>query len=124
MGDIAWWSCGSIACIKDVSTRFGIGESAFYSLSDAAKYYVPLYPSDALIGNSFNTSKHLNRVNCPVIVIHSKTDETVPIDHGRRLYEVAKAPKVFIKIEGYHNSVFFNSRSIICSEFNKFLKVH
>ena len=36
----------------------------------------------------------------PLLVIHGNRDEIVPIHHGKRIYDGAKAPKWFWKLEG------------------------
>jgi uncharacterized protein len=36
----------------------------------------------------------------PLLVIHGDRDQIVPVHHGQRIYDRAKAPKWFWKLEG------------------------
>ena len=61
----------------------------------------------------FKTSDYLKKVECPVLIIHSRNDEIVPFEFGLRLYEEAvKEPKKFIEISGSHNDGFMRSERI------------
>jgi fermentation-respiration switch protein FrsA (DUF1100 family) len=47
----------------------------------------------------------LDRVRCQKLFIHSRADEVVPYELGRRLYEAAPEPKQFYEVQGApHNS--------------------
>ena len=41
----------------------------------------------------------IERLNRPLLVLHSPVDETVNIDHARRIYEAAKHPKSFVSLD-------------------------
>jgi putative redox protein len=36
----------------------------------------------------------------PLLVLHAVDDEIVPIEHGRRIFEIAKDPKAFVSLDG------------------------
>lgn len=42
----------------------------------------------------------IGRMRVPLMVLHSPTDDTVGIDHARRIFEAAKHPKSFVAIDG------------------------
>lgn len=42
----------------------------------------------------------IESLNCALLVMHSPTDETVPIDEARKIYQGAKHPKAFVAIDG------------------------
>jgi len=49
----------------------------------------------------------IGRVRCPKLFIHSRGDEVVPFELGRRLYEAAPEPKQFYEVQGApHNSTY------------------
>lgn len=52
----------------------------------------------------YGTETFLQDVRCPVLVIHSPNDELVPYAQGLRLFDRAKQPKRFLRIDGRHNS--------------------
>ncbi|MBD1913354.1 MULTISPECIES: alpha/beta hydrolase [unclassified Leptolyngbya] len=56
---------------------------------------IPLLPFD-----KFSNRQKLQRVDCPVLVIHGEADETIPVAHGRALYEAAAEPKLSLWVEG------------------------
>ena len=49
----------------------------------------------------------IDRVDCPKLFVHSRTDEIVPYELGRRLYEAAPAPKHFYTVEnaGHNDTI-------------------
>ncbi len=84
-------------------------ESTFTSLPDIAGTLYPYIPVRLLLRFHYNTAEYLDRVNCPVLIVHSCDDEIMPFNHGRRLFEMAKKPKKFLEIAGTHNEGFITS---------------
>jgi len=84
-------------------------ESAFTSLPDIAATVYPYIPVRLLLRFKYNTAECLARINCPVLIVHSRHDEIMPFSHGRRLFEMAKEPKKFLEITGTHNEGFITS---------------
>ncbi len=50
---------------------------------------IRLFPFD-----KFPNINLIDKVNCPVLVIHGKDDETIPFWHGEKLFRKAKEPKM------------------------------
>lgn len=46
-----------------------------------------------------NVSDHIARLKKPLLVMHSPVDETVSIDHARKIYDAAKHPKSFVSLD-------------------------
>lgn len=86
-----------------------IVESTFTSLPDIGSTLYPYLPVRLLSRFKYNTMGYLARVDCPVLVVHSRDDEIMPFSHGKRLFEVAKEPKEFLEITGSHNEGFMTS---------------
>ena len=84
-------------------------ESTFTSLPDIAATVYPYVPVRLLLRFKYNTAEYLARINCPVLIVHSRHDEIMPFSHGRRLFEIAKEPKKFLEITGTHNEGFITS---------------
>ena len=84
-------------------------ESTFTSLPDIAAGLYPFLPVRLLLRFEYNTAEYLGRVDCPVLIVHSRDDEIMPFDHGQQLFESAKEPKKFLEIAGTHNSGFITS---------------
>ena len=96
---------GSIAAWLAARHRPGalIIESTFTSIPDLAAKLYPFLPVRLLARYSYNTADYLFRVDCPILIIHSRDDELIPFDHGRRLFEGANEPKQLLEISGGHN---------------------
>ncbi len=84
-------------------------ESTFTSVPELAKKYYPIFPVRWLARIRYDNASRLREVRCPVLIVHSRDDELVPIDHGRALFELAAEPKSFLEIRGSHNTGFMMS---------------
>jgi hypothetical protein len=49
-------------------------------------------------------------VRCPVLVLHSPSDEIMPYRFGEKLYQFAHEPKRFVALSGDHNNGFLQSQ--------------
>jgi len=62
---------------------------------------IPIVPFD-----KFRNIDKLEKVDCPVLVIHGQADETVSWSHGQKLFAAANRPKLSFWVEGAgHNDV-------------------
>lgn len=86
-------------------------ESAFTSITAMARHYYPYLPVTLLARIRYPTLKYIRGVSCPVLVIHSREDEIVPMEHGRMLYQAAGDRGTFLEISGDHNSGYYTSGS-------------
>ncbi|MDD5455262.1 MAG: alpha/beta hydrolase [Candidatus Ratteibacteria bacterium] len=50
---------------------------------------IPLFPFD-----KFRNIDLIDKVNCPMLVIHGKKDDMIPFWHGEKLFQKAKEPKM------------------------------
>ena len=83
-----------------------IVQSSFTSARDMAATVLPFFPRVFLHTKMDSISK-IPRVRCPTLFIHSRADEVVPYELGRRLYEAAPEPKEFYEVKGApHNSTY------------------
>lgn len=84
-------------------------ESTFTSAPDQGARMYPYLPVRRLARFRYDTWERLPRLRCPIMIAHALQDETVPIDHGRRLFERAREPRRFFTYEGDHNAVALES---------------
>ncbi len=83
-----------------------IVQSSFTSAGDMAATILPFLPRVFLRTKMDSLSK-ISQVRCPKLFIHSRADEVVPYELGRRLYEAAPEPKEFYEVKGSpHNSTY------------------
>lgn len=85
-------------------------ESTFTSARDMARGLYP-FLSWLIVGRfDFDTVARLGTVSAPVLVVHSRDDEIIPITLGRKVYEAAREPKRFHELQGSHNGGFLLSQ--------------
>ncbi len=99
-------------------------ESAFTSIQDMGKHYYPYLPVELLTRIKYLSIDRINKINCPVLFIHSPTDDIVPYKLGRQLFENANDPKIFLDIKGGHNDGFFISGKLYTNGLNNFLSTY
>lgn len=94
-------SLGAGAAVDLASRRTVAGlvlESPFLS-AFRVMTRVPLFPFD-----KFRNADKIDRVHCPLLIIHGEDDEIVPFWHGRQLFDRAPGPKTFVAIPGAHHN--------------------
>ena len=81
------------AAREGAPVRAVVLEAPFTSMPDAAGYHYPWAPVGLLTKDRFETKQKIAEIGAPLLVIHGERDATVPQDHGRRLFDLAKDPK-------------------------------
>jgi fermentation-respiration switch protein FrsA (DUF1100 family) len=87
------------AVAVDLASRRPCGalilESGLSSASDMAALLMPWAPRllHRLGRNRLDTARKLARVSRPVFVAHGDSDDIIPVEQGRTLYEAAREPK-------------------------------
>ena len=86
-----------------------IVESTPTSIPDMGAGVYPFLPVRLLARIHYDSLRRIPEVGCPVLVVHSREDEIIPFEHGRRLFSAAREPKAFLAIRGDHNGGFLLS---------------
>ena len=83
-------------------------ESPFTSISSMASRAYPFLPGLGLLtGDMYDTLDKAARIDVPVMVLHGDSDEIVPFEMGREVFEAAPEPKRFYAIQGAgHNDTY------------------
>ena len=76
-------------------------EGAFSSHKDVASDRVPIL-GRIFTKETYSAEKNIINYKKPLLVIHSKEDETIPYKHGERLFTLANEPKQFYSIDHPH----------------------
>ena len=84
-------------------------ESGFTSLTDMGRIRYPYLPVELILKYHYDLLAQVPNLRCPVLVVHSPDDQTVPYAHGLRLFRAAPKPKRFLKIHGAHNVGYYIS---------------
>jgi fermentation-respiration switch protein FrsA (DUF1100 family) len=117
---------GAVASRLARQTKPGalILESSFTSLAAMARSVYPYLPTKLILRPKFNTAENLDRISCPILIIHSRQDEIIPFSHGVNLFALAREPKEFLEISGGHNECFITSGEGYTAGLKKFLSTY
>ena len=99
------WSLGSAVAVNvasEVKSKAVILEGAPASLVAIGERQYPWLPIRLVMRNPFESILKIKKIDAPILFLHSPSDEVIPIDEGRRLYEAARGPKQFVEIAGGH----------------------
>jgi len=80
-------------------------ETPFYSLKSVVKNTYAVFPVGSLLKFKFPSYQFIDKVNCPITILHGTEDDIVPIENSWRLVELN--PRIdFITIDqGEHNNL-------------------
>lgn len=81
-------------------------ESAFMSIPEMGKDLYPFLPASLIARIKLPTNQYIRQVNCPKLIMHSKSDEIVNYRHGKANFKAAREPKEFFELQGGHNDGF------------------
>lgn len=96
--------------------------STFTSVPDMGADLYPLLPIRLLAHIHYDNIARVARINCPLLVIHSRNDDIIPFAHGQRLFEAARTSKQFLEIEGGHNDGFVFGQEAWIRQLDNFLR--
>ncbi len=96
-------------------------QSSFTSIPDMAGVHMPWIPR-FLIRTRMDSATAIERVRCPVLVVHSPDDEIVPYEMGRRLFDLAPGPKRLFEVpDAGHNDTWSSGGPRLLTELRTFL---
>ncbi|HWI57461.1 MAG TPA: alpha/beta hydrolase, partial [Bacillota bacterium] len=79
-------------------------QSTFTSIPDIGSELFPWLPVRWLATIEYATSRRLPRLQLPVLVMHSRTDDLIGFHHGEKNFALANDPKLFWELKGDHNA--------------------
>ena len=98
----------AIHLAAQVSDESGtIVEGTFTSIADVVSTFKwGWMPVSALITQRFEAVKKVDQIGSPLLVVHGGRDQTIDPKLGRKLFEAATEPKLFVLVENgsHHNS--------------------
>jgi fermentation-respiration switch protein FrsA (DUF1100 family) len=106
----------------EVQARGLILESTFSSAREFARVVFPVLSRLVLIRYDFDTTESIQRVNAPVLVLHSPDDEIMPFHLAEKVFESAHQPKRFVRLRGDHNYGFLQSQPDYEQEIRSWLR--
>jgi len=82
----------------------------FLSMAHIAQNFYPIFPTHLLVFDRYANVDKVSRLSMPLIIIHGDRDEIVPLEQGRRLYDLAKEPKKMHLMPTYgHNDLLLDA---------------
>lgn len=96
-------------------------ESGFTSVLSMGQRLYPFLPIRWFTHFKYDTKQYVKNISCPVMVAHSKDDEIIPYDEGRKIFEAAAEPKQFLEMQGGHNDGFIVSGPSYVSGLESFI---
>jgi hypothetical protein len=75
-------------------------ESTFSSLREVAGSHYPKFLVNLLVADRLDSLSSIARFAGPLLISHGTADQTIPLAHGRQLFEAANEPKAFVQIAG------------------------
>ena len=97
-------------------------ESSFSSGVDMARRLYPFLPVRLITRIRYPVAEHASRMDCPVLVVHSRDDEIIPFAMGQSIYAAVKQRKSFLELRGDHNNGIFISRQDYLRGLNGFIE--
>jgi len=85
-------------------------ESSFTSGVDMARRLYPFLPVRLITRLRYPVTEYASRLECPVLVVHSRNDEIIPFEMGQSIYAAVNQRKSFLELRGDHNNGIFISR--------------
>ena len=83
-----------------------IVQSSFTQMRDMARREYPGWPVHWIAKNQFRSVNKVGRIGKPVLFVHGRLDERIPLAQGRELFEAARQPKEWLEIpSGGHNDL-------------------
>lgn len=81
-------------------------EAPFDSAVNVGAMRYPWLPVSLLMKDRYESDTKIADIQCPILILHGTADRTIPIQFGRRLFELANEPKRWVEVDGAgHNDL-------------------
>ena len=92
-------------------------DAPFNSMSDMARYRMPILPTGILLKDTWRSDKVLKELDIPLIWFHGTKDRVIPISQGQKLYDGYNGPKTALVIPGsnHFNTWHNGGREVVLS---------
>ena len=117
---------GGVASELAVRERVGalVLQSTFTSIPDIGAELFPWLPVRWLHSIKYDTLNKLPRIEVPVLIVHSRTDDLIGFRHAERNFSAAREPKMFLETAGDHTNVLEVDRAGYVAGLDNFLRQH
>ena len=94
----------AVAVAARRNARAVVLEAPYTGAVDVAAAVYPWLPVSLLMKDPFVSRERIGDVEEPLLVIHGTRDATIPVEHGKALYEMANEPKELMIVDGAGHS--------------------
>lgn len=81
----------------EVPLKAVVLEAPYLSIAAVAQERYPYAPVGSFMKDQFHSDEVVGRLKTPLLVMHGERDKVIPFAQGRALYELANAPKRFLR---------------------------
>jgi uncharacterized protein len=100
-------------------------QSGFSSALAVARKAYPYLPVRLLMKDRYECLEKIQKVSCPLLIIHGERDSLIPIGIGRELFEAAREPKEWFPLPGAdHNDLPWIGGRAYLEKIDAFLRRH
>jgi fermentation-respiration switch protein FrsA (DUF1100 family) len=79
-------------------------DSPYTSIPDVGRWLYPFLPVETLTIDRFESKRYIGQVKAPILILHGTNDNTIPIELGRNLFQLAPEPKEMAELKGAGHS--------------------
>jgi uncharacterized protein len=98
-------------------------QSGFSSALAVARKAYPYLPVRLLMKDRYECMEKIQKIKCPLLMIHGERDSIIPIGVGRDLFEAAKGPKEWFPVPGAdHNDLPWTGGRAYLEKIDAFLR--
>ena len=120
---LAGRSLGSAVAVE-LATRVNVAGLVLFSPIDSvplvgARLY-PWFPVRHFARNQFDSLSKVGRLHSPVVVVYGTTDEMIPVDVARSLYDKVLSPKLMLETDAGHYDAGFNRGAQLLDALSRF----
>ena len=95
-------------------------ESPFTSMEDMANLSYRIFFPKLFLQDRFATIYKIDKISCPILIMHGENDKLVPFTMGKSVFDGAKYPKFFYQNDDGHMMQFGND---VMNVIQKFLSI-
>jgi len=111
-------SLGSGVAVQVAAARSPGGvilDAPYTSIVDIAAGQYPWLPVRPMLRDRYESDAYIASVLCPLLIVHGEKDDVIPVTMGRKMYELANAPKVIVtfKAAGHADHYLYGSYDAI-----------
>ncbi len=107
---------------KNVKAKLLVTFGCFTRTEDMAKRIYPFLPLWLVVSMKYDSLSKIKDIKIPKLIIHSRNDEIVPFDLGKKLFEEAAMPKEFYVMRGGHNDAVLINKEEFLKRIDEFFK--